>query len=187
MPIKKNDNDSGKNTTSFHQKKPIIITSPYHDEDAVEIASKPSCCEIFQKHAMQHISLATNHFTAFYLSNFGMSIGASTFSSLTPISLRSLGETDATIGLIVAALGVGRFIAEIPITMLSLKFGPWIISLVSMVALTLTFTLPTVELTSWSFIVANCLGGVFIAGFSTSRHELLQVAFKKSERSRVSG
>lgn len=146
-----------------------------------------SCWSSVSSHAADHIALAKSHFLAFYISNFAMSIGVSTFTALIPISLRNLGESDANIGLIVALMGVGRFIAEVPIVMLSLRFGPWKISLFSMIALAAVYTLPTVELTAWSFIVAQAFAGIFFAGYATCRHEFLQQAFKKSERSRISG
>lgn len=139
-----------------------------------------------KKHADLHFQLMRNHFTAFYATNFGMSVGTAVFNTLLPIALRQAGETDATIGWIVALNGVGRLVAEIPISMISLKIGPWLTSLISMISLTLLFLVPTYFLTKWSWIVGMGAGGVAIAGFATPRHELLQAGFKKGERSRVS-
>jgi hypothetical protein len=138
-------------------------------------------------HFHMHFSLFKNHWYGFYVTTFGMSIGTAVFQTIIPIVLRQQGESDATIGWIVALNGVGRFIAEVPITKLSMAFGPWLTSLISMIVLILAFLVPTLWISHlWSWIVAMSVGGVAVAGFSTPRHELLQAGFRKAERSRVS-
>ena len=56
-----------------------------------------------------------------------------------------------------------------------------------MVVVILCFTLPAIELTVWSFVCAQAIGGTALAGFATPRHELMQFAFTMAERNIVSG